>query len=499
MKEQNSLLATQDEANGFGLKLSRRTLLQGSLAVCAAAVTEKFAVAAPVDEPVLHERPAESARRFRSQAIEDVIVRMRQQIADPQLALMFENCFPNTLDTTVFPGTFEGQPDTFVITGDIDAMWLRDSSAQVWPYLPFCRQDPKLSTLIEGVIRRQARCITLDPYANAFLRSPGDAPLSWSAHDDTEMKPGVGERKWEVDSLCYSIRLAYGYWQATGNTSPFDAHWRQSAWMIVKTFREQQRKQGHGPYHFQRTSKVPTETLALAGYGNPALPVGMIFSMFRPSDDACTYPLFVPANMFAAVSLRQLAQIAREVYKDPQLAQECHALASEIAAALAIHGHAHHPDHGLIWAYEVDGYGNVLMMDDANAPGLLSLSYLECVDVRDPLFQRTRSFALSRSNPYFFHGTAAEGIGGPHQGIDYIWPMSIIFRAFSSSDDAEKIQCLQWLRDTTAGTNFIHESFYKDDPSKYTRPWFAWANTLFGELLLRIAKNSPSILRHNFS
>jgi meiotically up-regulated gene 157 (Mug157) protein len=449
--------------------------------------------------PVLHERPARAERRFHSPAIEDVITRVKAQIADAQLATMFENCFPNTLDTTVFPSVSGGKPDTFVITGDIDAMWLRDSSAQVWPYLPFCKQDAKLADLIEGVIRRQAQCIALDPYANAFLRSPGDSRLSWSVDDDTEMKPGVGERKWEIDSLCYPIRLAHGYWQATGSTRPFDAEWKQSAQTIVKTFREQQRKNGHGPYHFQRASKNPTETLALGGYGNPALPVGMIFSGFRPSDDACIYPLFVPANLFAVSSLRKLSAMADQIYHDAALAQECDQLASEVSAALSKYSQVQSREHGLVWAYEVDGYGGYAMMDDANAPGILSMSYLGCVDGNSPIYRNSRSFVLSRSNPYFFEGTAAEGIGGPHVGLNSIWPMSIIFRAFSSMNDAETTQCLRWLRNTTAGTNFIHESFDKDDPTKYTRPWFAWANVLFGELILHLQEKSPALLRQSFS
>jgi meiotically up-regulated gene 157 (Mug157) protein len=475
-------------------------LLRGGLAVGAASLAGRTAFAdAEEPSPVLHERPAKEDRRFRSPVIEDTIAQVKALIADSRLGIIFENCLPNTLDTTVSPDIFNGKPDTFVITGDIDAMWLRDSSAQVWPYLPFCKQDPRLADLIEGVIHRQARCIAIDPYANAFLRSPGDPRLSWSVHDDTDMKPGVGERKWEVDSLCYTIRLAHGYWQATGNVQPFDAEWKQSAQIIVKTFREQQRKDGHGPYHFQRASPRPTETLALEGYGNPALPVGMIFSMFRPSDDACIYPLFVPANLFAVASLRQLASMADQVCHDATFAQECHQLAMEISDALTRHGQVEHREYGRMWAYEVDGYGGTALMDDANAPGLTSLAYLECVDKNDPAYRASRRFALSKANPYFFQGSAAEGIGGPHQGLDYIWPMSIMFRAFSSTSDAETMQCLRWLRDTTAGTNFMHESFHKDDPTKYTRPWFAWANGLFGELILHLYQSSPSLLRQSFS
>jgi meiotically up-regulated gene 157 (Mug157) protein len=220
----------------------------------------------------------------------------------------------------------------------------------------------------------------------------------------------------------------------------------------------------------------------------------MIFSGFRPSDDACIYPLFVPANLFAVTSLRQLAELAAGPLNDPKLVSECHSLADEVEQALQKYGKVHHPEHGEIWAYEVDGYGNSLMMDDANAPGLLSLAYLGCCKLDDPLYLRTRSFTWSFSNPYFFRGKFGEGIGGPHEGLDNVWPMSIMMRALTSTDDTEIRQCLRWLRDTTAGTGFMHETFHPDDPTKFTRPWFAWANTLFGELIVRLAAERPHLL-----
>jgi len=478
--------------------LTRRQILRGSGVLCAAAMTPPALFA--MDTPsAFDRRPAKSKRHFVSPAIESAIVDIRKRIADPQLAAIFENCLPNTLDTTVFPSTLNGKPDTFVVTGDIDAMWLRDSSAQVMPYLPFAKQDPALSRLLEGVIRRQAHLILLDPYANAFMRSTADAPLSWSLHDKTDMHPGVGERKWEIDSLCYPIRLAHAYWRATGSSAAFDATWKEAAWAIVRTFREQQRKTGRGPYHFQRAAESPTDTLMLSGYGNPARPNGMICSMFRPSDDACIYPFFVPANLFAVASLRQLAEIAGKVLADAKLATECDSLAAEVAAAVAQHGIVDHPVHGKIYAYEIDGYGNHVCMDDANAPSLMSLPFLGACPISDPLYQRTRGFVLSRDNPYFFEGKAAEGVGGPHIGLGYIWPMSILLRAFTSNNDAEIRRCLYTLRNTTAGTFFMHEAFQQDNPKDFTRPWFAWANTLFGELILKLAADKPSLLAQDFS
>jgi len=475
--------------------ITRRAWLQGAAALALTSHTwaDETSVATAKALELPRARPAVGARHFTSEAVETTIRQVQEKIPDVPLATIFENCFPNTLDTTVFPGSYDGKPDTYVVTGDIDAMWLRDSSAQVMPYLALAKQDNRLRELLEGVIRRQARLILIDAYANAFMRDTTAPPLSWAVNDKTKHYPGVGERKWEVDSLCYPIRLAYGYWQRTGDTGPLDAQWKEAAWTIVRTFRTQQRKQGPGPYSFQRASEVPTDTLALSGFGNPAIPVGMIFSMFRPSDDACTYPLFVPANLFAVVSLRQLARLASQVLKDGKLAQEAQALAAEVETAVQQHGKTQQARYGEIWAYEVDGYGNVLTMDDANAPGLLSLPYLGCCRIDDPLYHRTRQFVQSAANPYFFRGTAAEGVGGPHAGLNMIWPMSIIMRALTSTDDAEIRQCLRWLRNTTAGTGFMHESFQKDDPKVFTRPWFAWANTLFGELTMRVAAERPQV------
>jgi meiotically up-regulated gene 157 (Mug157) protein len=251
--------------------ISRREWLKGAAAAWAIAQGGSGGVAAWAAE-MPHARPAKPDRHFTSAAVESLIPRVQRVIGDPALSIIFENCFPNTLDTTVYPGTFEGKPDTYVVTGDIDAMWLRDSSAQVWPYLPLAKDDAQLRELLEGVIRRQARMILLDPYANAFMRDEKSAPLSWAVHDKTEHHAGVGERKWEVDSLCYPIRLAHGYWRATGDTQPFDAQWKEAAWTIVRTFREQQRKQGQGPIRFSASRRCPATRCRWAALAIPRAP-----------------------------------------------------------------------------------------------------------------------------------------------------------------------------------------------------------------------------------
>ena len=470
--------------------IDRRGLIGAGLAL---ASCPAFAWA---DTGVASRRPAAGDRRFVSNAVEREIVRIAGKIGDPKLRWMFGNCYPNTLDTTVKMATLDAAPDAFVITGDIPCLWLRDSSAQMKPYLHLARRDAALRMLFRGLIARQARCILIDPYANAFMEDPAARTnLSWALKDETEMKPGVAERKWEVDSLCYPMRLAHGYWRETRDATPFDGRWAEAARLSIRTFREQQRKTGKGPYRFLRASNRPTETLTLDGYGAPSRSVGMIHSGFRPSDDACLYPFLIPANLFAVTALRELAVVANEARGDAALADAATTLAAEVEAAVQAFGRMRLRDGREVWAYEADGFGNAVFMDDANVPSLSGLAYLGCVDAGDPLWRRTADAAWSGANPYFFRGTKAEGIGGPHVGLGQVWPMSSIVRALSSADDMVIRQCLKMVRDTDAGTGFVHEAVDHDDPAKFTREWFAWANGLFGELIVHLAETRPRLLQ----
>ena len=440
-------------------------------------------------------RPPISERKFISEAIEVKIVEMKNVIKDEELAWLFENCFPNTLDTTVTYRIIDGKPDTFVITGDINAMWLRDSSAQVWPYLDFINEDKKLKDLIAGVINHQTKCILIDPYANAFNDGPGES--QWK-NDITEMKPELHERKWEIDSLCYPIGLAYGYWKKTNDVSVFDEDWEKAMKLVPKTFKEQQRKNGKSPYRFMRNTSWATDSLPLGGYGNPVNPVGLIVSSFRPSDDATIFPFLVPSNHFAVVSLRQLAEIFIEVVGDKTFSSECNSLADEVEEALNKYAITEHLNFGKIYPYEVDGFGNKLFMDDANIPSLLSLPYLKAISVDDEVYKNTRSFLFSKNNPYYFEGKAGNGIGGPHAGLGKIWHLSVIMSGLTSTNENEIIDCIKLLKTSHAETGFMHESFDKDDAAKFSRPWFAWANTLFGEFILKVHKEYPHLLQKQF-
>lgn len=470
----------------------RHFITQASLAGAALAVAPyaKAWAGSAADLPVV--RVPVGKRKFTSKAVEDVIAEVRAGIGNKELSWLFENCFPNTLDTTVDFAMVNGRPDTYVITGDIDAMWLRDSSAQVWPYLPLCKKDEQLRLLIAGVINRQTRCILKDPYANAFYKD--ESKVSEWKDDVTKMQPGIHERKWEIDSLCYPIRLTYGYYQETGDKRVLDKDWERAMEAVIKTFKEQQRKQGKGPYSFMRRTEWATDGVPLAGYGYPARANGMIFSMFRPSDDATIYPLFVPANFFAAESLRQMVTLLGEV-KNVKLAEAAATLRNEILDGLKEEAVTHHRKHGDIYAYEVNGYGSVNLMDDANVPSLLSLAYLIPEMRNDAIYKNTRGFVLSGNNPFYFKGAAGEGIGGPHAGVDYIWHLSIIMRGLTADNDAEIKQCISLLQHTHAGTGFMHEAFHKDDAGKFTRKWFAWANTLFGELIWKVYRERPHLLQ----
>lgn len=436
------------------------------------------------------QRPAEEKRLFRSEAVEAEIARVCGLLTNERLRWMFANCFPNTLDTTVhFREDEDGKPDTYVYTGDIPAMWLRDSGAQVWPYVQLCGKDPQLQRMIAGVIRRQFKLINIDPYANAFNVGPTGVGED-VGYPGNNQSPWVFERKWEIDSHCYPLRLAHHYWKTTGDESVFGAEWVEAMHNIVKTLKEQQMKEGPGDYIFLRTTDRQLDTRCHVGRGNPVKPVGLIVSAFRPSDDATTFGFLIPSNFMAVTSLRKAAEILTAVNGETELAAECTALAGEVEEALRKYAVVEHPRYGKIYAFEVDGFGSRQLMDDANVPSLLAMPYLGDVERTDPIYENTRRFVWSTENPYFWRGPAGEGIGGPHIGVEMIWPMSIMMRAFTATDDAEIRDCIVALMTTDAGTGFMHESFSRHDAADFTRAWFAWQNTLFGELILKLVNEN---------
>ncbi len=413
-------------------------------------------------------------------AVREKIVEVEERLGDrPKLARMFRRCYPNTLETTtqlVADGT------SYVFTGDIPAMWLRDSTAQVRHYVPLAAGDADVQRIIEGLIARQVMYVGIDPYANAFNREANGQ--CWEV-DETERNPWVWERKYEIDSLCYPIQLSYLYWQATGRTQIFDAAWKAMFEAVINLWRVEQNHGSDSPYRFQRFSGPPSDTLTHDGLGTPVAHTGMTWSGFRPSDDACAYGYLVPSNMFAVVVLGYGEQIVRQVYADDVLAQRAADLRAEIDSGIAAHAFYEHEKFGAIYAYETDGMGHYNLMDDANVPSLLSIAYLGYASVDDPLYQNTRRFVLSADNPYYHEGKYARGVGSPHTPDGYIWPISLCIQGLTSNDLGEMNALVDMLERTDAGTEYMHEGFHPDDPQQFTRPWFAWANSLFGEFVLK--------------
>lgn len=397
---------------------------------------------------------------------------------DEKTQELFSRCFVNTYDTTIRK---QKDRSTFVITGDIPAMWLRDSSAQVRPYLLLAEQDPHIADLIEGLILKQCMYINHDPYANAFNEEHNGNRY----HEDrTDMTPLIWERKYEVDSLCYPIQLAYLFWKSTGRTTHINKEFLEAIQKILSVWKTEQHHQEKSPYYFERDNCPAQDTLSHQGKGTPVAYTGMTWSGFRPSDDACTYGYLIPSNMFAVVVLRQLHELAKEVVKDERLAAEAVELANEIDQGIQTHGTVHHPTYGTIYAYEVDGLGHVNLMDDANVPSLLSIPYLGYCAFDDPIYLNTRAFILSEENPYYFEGTAAKGIGSPHTPDQYIWHISLAIQGMTTTDQREKDYILSLFKTTDANEGLMHEGFDVNNPEKFTRPWFAWANSMYSEFLL---------------
>ena len=395
----------------------------------------------------------------------------------PALAPLASQCFLNTIETTV---TELEDGTNFVITGDIPAMWLRDSSAQIRPYIAYAKEDADLCRILKSIIAKHAFYVNLDPYANAFNSADNGNCFE---KDDTDSDSGwLWERKYEVDSLCASLYLSYDYYAATQDTTIFTEEWKQMVETILRVFTLEQYHE-NSPYYFIRTNCPPSDTLPCDGRGTPVAYTGMTWSGFRPSDDACQYGYLIPSNMMAVVALRHAAEMIMAGYKDEALAAQLETLAAQIDEGIQKYGIIDHPEFGRMYAYETDGMGHYNLMDDANSPSLLAIPYLGYAAKDDLVYLNTRRFILSEANPYYYAGSAARGIGSPHTPPRYIWHIGLTMQILTTTDPAEVEECLDMIARTHAGTNYMHEGFNVDDPAQFTRPWFAWANTLFAQML----------------
>lgn len=447
----------------------------------------------------------------------------------------------NTAETTV---SVDEDGTTFVITGDIPAMWLRDSAAQLTPLLRLVaagvgsdEDRAQLVSLLSGLLRRHWALISDDPYANAFNRTADGS--RWDDDDTERENPLAWERKFELDSLSYGPDLAWRLWRATGDTSWADASFLTAARAILSTVRTEQDHEGRSRYRFHRSGATPQDTLDRMGRGSLTSPTGLVWAGFRPSDDACALGYNIPGNHFLALALERLAELLEQVpvatadapatdsapasdadadadaaesdatdsapsddgseqavRSAAELAAEAREISAQIRSALTEHGIVDAPagtDSAAdgaserIWAYEVDGRGNHVFLDDANVPSLLALPYLGCVDASDPVYQATRRAVLSRSNPYYYAGLYLEGVGSPHTPKDHVWPIAKSIEGLTSDDDDHRLRLLEQLMRTDGGTGMMHEGVHVDEPEIFTRAWFSWSNSMFCELALDLA------------
>jgi meiotically up-regulated gene 157 (Mug157) protein len=364
--------------------------------------------------------------------------------------------------------TYASDGTAYVKTGDIPAEWLRDASAQVRPYLYFAKSDPAVAQLLRAMIVRMGKYLQIDPYANAFT-----------------IDYRVWEQKFELDSLAYPITLAWTYWKQTGDPSIFTA---DLAAGFDKALETMEREQDHA-----KNSRYMHRELPQGGRGNPVGYTGMIWTGFRPSDDACQYNFLIPAEMMAVVALGELVDIELNVYHNVVKAERARSLRDEVQNGIQTYGVVFTPNYGYVYAYEVDGLNHANLMDDANIPSLLSAPYLGYTKNTSFVYKNTRRFLLSKDNPTYYVGKVARGIGSPHTNDGWVWPLAILMQGFTASSDGERNDVLTQLLASDPGDHLLHEAFNPDDPAKFSRVDFGWPNALFSEYVMTHINGLPPL------
>ena len=392
---------------------------------------------------------------------------------------LFIDCFFNTIDSTAF---FEDDKSVFVITGDIPAMWLRDSSAQVLQYL-FFAEDEEVRFFIKGLLKRQFQMILIDPYANAFMRDE-TYTSEWEGMVTSDYLPKiVWERKFELDSLCYPLFLLSKYFDKTGDKEVFDELFFKAFDKIIETI-EKERKHSEKSSYFFHFYREADQKKVDVGDNNPNSEKGLIWSGFRPSDDACEYHYHIPDNMFATSILNKFAILFDKILFDVKRARICRDLVAELRTLIDKYGVVEDKEYGRVYVSETDCIGNYHIKDDANIPSLLSLPYLEYPYLDEEVYENTRKLILSKRNPYYYSGSVLEGIGSPHTPFNRVWPLAIAMQAITSEDEKEINRCIDMLVASADNTGYMHEGVDCNDTGIYSRPWFAWANSLFAYLVV---------------
>jgi meiotically up-regulated gene 157 (Mug157) protein len=388
-----------------------------------------------------------------------------QNPEDPDQVSLFQSGLTNTLRQS--KRTSDGT--VYVQTGDIPAEWQRDASAQVRPYLLFAKTDPQVAVFLRAVIAREGKNLRKDPYANAFT-------------DDYR----VWEEKFELDSLAYPILLAWTYWKVTDDRSIFTPDLSLAFDQALHTMIVEQ-------HHNQRSNYKNHTGMPNKGLGNPVVYTGMIWSGYRPSDDPCMYNYLIPSEMMAVQALAALAEIEQSVYHDRTKAQKSMSLRLAVHDGIQRYGIVHTAKYGDVYAYEVDGHGNNLLLDDANIPSLLSAPYLGYGTANDITYQNTRKFVLSSDNPNYHVGTIARGIGSEHTHNNYIWPLSLLMQGFTSQSQSETDGVMDEVIASSTAEHVLYESFDPNDSRRYTRKDFGWPNALFAEFVLTHLQGKPAL------
>lgn len=426
------------------------------------------------------------------------------KMMNSKLAAMFNNTYTFTATRT---WSLMEDGTVFVHTGDIKQMWLRDSSQQMRPYLPLAKKSERVSAVFSAVFKRMARFFVEDQYASAFNQEPqpnyGQCPPTLNCLNCSciNCAPSCSnhtyKHNYEMDSFLFVVDLVHQHFKLTGERDALDPVFHDALRKLVKLLKVEQDHQNLSPYRFGR--HMPSHAVAK---------VGLLWGFSRPSDDDMQYNYNIPDNMLAVVVLEKVADLALTVFQDAVLEAEATELMQSVDAAIQKYGiFKGNKTLAPIYAFEVDGFGNQILCDDANLPNLLSIPYIGYHDKAN-VYQNTRRFVLRPprphlpGNPNYFVGTVTSGLGSNHtsHGLrpanpgtqcdsECIWPLGLLMEAITSTKSINKHsrsshQILDILLSTDANQSYMHEGFSANNCEEYNRDYFGWANSLFADWIL---------------